>query len=99
MFTLLTTLALAGSPQYVTHSGRVVDAQGSPTNGLESVSFRLFDTDSGGTAVFDQTVPNVPILDGYFSVRLGPIPDSALSGDPRHVEYDVGSLISSSRQA
>jgi formylglycine-generating enzyme required for sulfatase activity len=67
-----TSLASGQSiPPYINYQGRLVDqASGGPVNGVKSITFSLYDSATGGTAIYSQT-QQVNIVNGAFSVYLG----------------------------
>jgi hypothetical protein len=75
--------ALANSStSTISYQGRLLDTAGDPVNsaGLD-MSFRLYDTATGGAALWQETQVGVPVENGLFHVLLGstmPIPISAL---------------------
>jgi hypothetical protein len=86
---LLLPLSLSAAPSpppsTVSFQGRLTDAAGNPvTNPALSMTFKLYDVASGGTAVFTEVQP-VSVVAGIYNAQIGsvtPIPatlfDSAL---------------------
>lgn len=67
----LSSIAVAhATPTTFQHSGRLLDAQGSPINGDVTLTVDLAAT-SGGTAFWSQTFTDVPVEGGYFAVEVG----------------------------
>ncbi len=66
---LLSPPALA-VPTTVHHQGRVFDALGDPMQGSDTVTLSLYDTPSGGTALWTETVSS-SFTDGYFAETFG----------------------------
>ncbi|MGB7070248.1 MAG: tail fiber domain-containing protein [Pyrinomonadaceae bacterium] len=52
------------------YQGFVTD-NSAPANGNYDIEFRLFDVPTGGTFLVSNTLPNVPVRNGVFSVVLG----------------------------
>ena len=67
---LLSTNALA-VPTELVHQGRLFDSGGLALSGTQDLSFALYDTASGGSAVWSEDLTAVPFDNGYFSVQLG----------------------------
>lgn len=84
---LLTGLLVASAPAAdieLSHSGRLLDATGTPQQGATNFTFRLWTAASGGSAVYTETLGNVPVDGGYYSVQLGAgggLDDALLSQD------------------
>src|SRR5687767_10416460 len=53
-----------------TYQGRVADTNG-PLNGATAMEFRLYATATGGTPLWQETHPSIPVTNGLFSVTLG----------------------------
>ncbi len=73
MSLLLTSPALAQVPKLIRYQGQVVDSQGVPLEGPYSLHFRLYDAQTGGTVVWEETQANVPVTKGQFSILLGQV--------------------------
>lgn len=62
---------LAGAaPVTLSHSGRLLDAQGQPRNGTFPAVFALYDQATAGALLFDDAL-TLSADDGYYSVTLG----------------------------
>jgi hypothetical protein len=57
----------------VNYQGRLADASGTPINDTVSLTFALYEAETGSTAVWSESHGAVPVSDGLFSVRLGQI--------------------------
>jgi len=54
--------------------GSVQNASGAPVNnGTYSMTFRLYETESGGTPVWSETQPSVAVTGGLYSISLGSV--------------------------
>ncbi len=51
----------AAVPHLVRYQGQAVDNQGVPLQGPYTLTFRLYDADTGGTIVWQEQQANVPI--------------------------------------
>ncbi len=80
-FSLLAFVILAFSqmPMEFTYQGKLTNSSGMGINDDLPMTFRLFNTASGGTAFWEESHPVVTIDKGLFSVALGSI--TSVSGD------------------
>ncbi|MBM73773.1 MAG: hypothetical protein CMK59_00115 [Proteobacteria bacterium] len=69
MLTVLISAALA-VPVEMNHQGRMLDSNGAGLTGSQVITFRLFDSESGGTVLWSSAVA-VEFDNGYYSVQLG----------------------------
>jgi len=69
LFLLIPAVAPAGVPAFVTYSGRLTDGTGWGESTQLSLTFRIYDQETGGATLFEQT-EEVVVQDGYFSVML-----------------------------
>jgi len=75
----------SSSTTTISYQGRLADSSGNPitTSGV-AMQFRLYDVDTGGTPLWEETQAAVPEEDGLFHVLLGstnPIPVSLLGSN------------------
>ncbi|HEX4354036.1 MAG TPA: hypothetical protein VHZ95_14005, partial [Polyangiales bacterium] len=88
--------AFADVPSLLPIQGYLTDKQNLAIDGSKSVSFRLYTTATGGTALHDETLPLV-IAKGYFTAYLGddstnPLDFKTLRDSPRvFLGIEVGS--------
>jgi len=85
--------APAGVPRTVAFQARLLDVLGNPVPGPVALSFALFGSETGGTALWTETQPAVPVLDGVYDVALGsvePIPTQVLERGSLWLEVTVG---------
>ena len=75
---ILVGILLAGcmAPQF-TYQGVLTDASGNPYNGQVTITYRLFNDETSGTEIYDQT-ENVTVTDGRFDSVVGP--NTAVAG-------------------
>lgn len=66
-------LAQAEVPSLIRYQGQAVDTNGVPLEGPYTLKFRLYSAVTGGTIVWEETQPNVPLAKGNFSVLLGSV--------------------------
>jgi hypothetical protein len=57
----------------LTHQGLLTNSSGAPLEGYFDLTFSLYQTSAGGTALWTETHTGVPVQKGTFSVRLGSI--------------------------
>ena len=60
-------------PRLIRYQGQAVNAQGAPLEDSHALVFRLYEAETGGTIVWEETQANVPLTGGYFSVLLGQV--------------------------
>ncbi|HDN79540.1 MAG TPA: hypothetical protein ENG33_03610, partial [Chloroflexi bacterium] len=54
----------------MSYQGRLVE-NGNPVNGTKSMTFRLYDAETGGTKIWEEGPKDVDVSDGLFHVTLG----------------------------
>ena len=70
------------SLESLSYQGTLIDNAGNPVSGNQGMTFRMYDSVTGGTLLWEEGHSGsnaVPIIDGLFNVLLGslkPIPDS-----------------------
>ncbi|MDP3723469.1 MAG: hypothetical protein Q8R91_08245 [Candidatus Omnitrophota bacterium] len=65
--------AHAAIPHLIRYQGQAVDRQGVPLEGPYALTFRLYEAETGGVKVWEETQTNVPLTHGHFSVLLGQV--------------------------
>ena len=78
-------MLVGDSTTTISYQGRLADSIGNPvtTSGV-GMQFRLYNTDTGGSPLWEESHPAVPVEDGLFHVLLGstnPIPVSLLANN------------------
>lgn len=70
---ILMTMSVLGEsiPRTIAYQGKITNDEGVGVNDTLPVVFHLFSTSTGGTALWTETHPDVPIVKGLFDVRLG----------------------------
>ena len=74
LFFLLFTVLSQSAPvpiQQISYQGYLNDASGNPVNGLVNLTFKLYATESGGSATWTEVHPGVTASQGVFAVQLG----------------------------
>ncbi|RLC82685.1 MAG: hypothetical protein DRI79_14540, partial [Chloroflexi bacterium] len=80
------------APQVMNYQGILKDAAGDPLNGTYTITFRIYDSEIGGTALWEETHANVTVREGHFNVLLGystPLPDTLFSQPDRYIGVTV----------
>ncbi len=81
----------ADVPHLVRYQGQAVDSQGVPLEGPYTLTFRLYDAETAGTKVWEETQTNVPLDKGRFSVLLGQVTPLTLDwSKPLWLSVQVG---------
>lgn len=103
LFTLAALTGCSGSLSPVmSYQGRLTNASGNPLNGNYNFTFRLYDSETGGTSVYTET-ETIAVSNGLFDTSIGPT--SLLTGvtpemlsQPLWLEVTIGSEKLSPRQ-
>ncbi len=61
----------ASVPMLISHQGRLLDASNQPVTGTRNLTFKIFETPTGGNPLWTETHLAVPVSNGLFSVILG----------------------------
>ena len=88
---LVAAPARADVPQTITFTARILDGA-EPMIGSHAMVFRVFDTETGGTARWTETHQAVSLDDGLAVVTLGtsaPLGASVMNGDPLWIEVSL----------
>jgi len=95
----LCALSFADIPHLINYQGKLTDKAGKPVaDGTYSVTFRIYDAESAGTLLWEET-QSVSIQKGIFSVLLGGVTALNLAFDvPYWLEIKVGNEVMSPRQ-
>ena len=103
---LLILLALAlpstalAVPLQLAHHGQLLDGQGDPITGQETITFRLWDAVENGNEVWSEVVP-VDVVSGHYStlLNLGTLGRDALKTEPSlWLEMEIDSETLAPRQ-
>jgi len=81
---LLATSALADIPHLIGYQGRLTDAAGDARQGSISITFRIYDAESAGNLLWNETHANVSVTDGIFDVMLGGVTPLDLPFDKQY---------------
>jgi len=98
LFLSWAVVASAAVPHLVNYQGKLTDKDGVSLEGTYSMNFRIFDSLSGGTLLWQET-QGVLIQKGIFNVLLGGVNNLNLPFDtPYFLEIVVGGEVMSPRQ-
>lgn len=95
----LWTNCYAEVPHLLNYQGRLTDASGLPLNGSYAITFRIYDAETAGSMLWEETHTGLVIQKGIFSVLLGSVTNLNLAFDkPYFLEIKVGTEVMSPRQ-
>ncbi len=86
---LMVVVISAQIPQTISFQGKLVEG-GTPVNGTRNIHFYLYDTETGGTPLWDEDHDTVNVVDGLFNVKLGEITSFASAGVDFSEQYWIG---------
>ncbi len=69
----LVGLSLAGIPKLINYQGMLTDDSGNPLTDTLNITFKIYNASSGGTLRWQETQPNIPVINGLFNVILGSV--------------------------
>ncbi len=70
---LATFPAFGQVPHLINYQGKLTDAQDNPVTGAHAIVFSIYQTATGGAAVWTESYPSVAVSAGLFNVLLGSI--------------------------
>ncbi len=81
----LVPVSLAAGPRLMTYQGMLTD-EGAPVTGAVTLTFAIYDDETGGSLIWSEAVPGVDVVDGLFTVVLGneggnPLLDDTFAGE------------------
>jgi len=76
---ILAGSTFAAVPLLLSHQGRLLDAADLPVNGVRDITFKIYETETGGAPLWTEPHLDVPVTDGLFHVTLGS--SITISGD------------------
>jgi len=86
-------------PHLINYQGRLTDTVGIPLNGSYNLTFRIYDAETAGNLLWEETQTGIVINKGIFAVLLGSVTNLNLSFDkPYFLEIKVGNEVMSPRQ-
>ena len=81
-------------PHQLTQQGRILDSDGVPLEGLQSIAFRLYNDPFSGSLIWNET-QNIQMNNGFYSVILGgdinnnPLQDDMLQDNILYLEIEI----------
>ena len=97
---VLSASVALGAPTRLVQQGRLLDGDGAALQGVQNLTFTLYDAETDGNVVWTEDL--APVLDdGYYSVTLGtvePLDDLPTDGTSLWLEMAVGGVGLSPRQ-
>jgi len=91
---LMQMSAFAAIPQTMTYQGKLVGSDGVPLTGTYDMTFRIYNVESGGSDIWNETVSNVPVDHGRFNIVLGegtPIGTTVFNGNDKWMGIEIES--------
>ncbi|RKZ29692.1 hypothetical protein DRQ33_08565, partial [bacterium] len=94
VFCLVLSAIVFAIPHQMNYQGKITDASGVAIDGTVSITFSIYDVESGGTALWTETHPSVLVNKGLFDVILGGITPIELDFDTDYwIEITVESEV------
>ena len=91
--------AYAAVPHLINYQGKVTDTSGNSLNGSYNLTFRIYDAESAGNLIWEETQAGVVVDKGLFGILLGSVTALNIAFDkPYFLEIKVGSEVMSPRQ-
>ncbi len=89
----------AAVPHLINYQGRLTDTAGVPLNGSYAITFRIYNAETAGAMLWEETQASVVVQKGIFSVLLGSVTNLGLAFDiPYFLEIKVGNEVMAPRQ-
>lgn len=89
---LLSALCFASIPGQINYQGVLKDSAGNPLTGTYTMTFALYDTASGGSAIWSET-QSVSVEAGLYNIQLGSntaLSSSVFDGSTKYLGVKVG---------
>ncbi len=74
---------LAQIPQTISYQGLLKDNSGNLINGTQSLTFKLYETETNGSAIWSET-QSIDVEEGIFSMILGKVTPLNISFDKKY---------------
>lgn len=93
------SIARAEVPHLINYQGRLTDTNGAPLNGSYNITLRIYDAETAGNLLWEETQTGIVIQKGIFSILLGSVRNLDLAFDkPYFLEIVVNNEVMSPRQ-
>ena len=92
---------LSAIPKTLNYQGKLVNSEGIGINDTLDFTFSLYTSESGGTTLWTETISEIPVRYGLFSVELGVLdtfPDTLDFSQGYYLEVQAGSEILTPRE-
>ncbi|MBN1186114.1 MAG: hypothetical protein JXB49_27790 [Bacteroidales bacterium] len=89
---LAINLAFSSVPQMINYQGFLTDKNNVPINSTVNITFKLYNTISGGSPIWSEMKNSVVVTNGVYSVLLGssnPITESIFDGSSKYIGIKV----------
>lgn len=92
-------VAASNVPHLINYQGRLTNTNGNPLNGSYNLTFRIYDAETAGNLLWEETHTGTVIQKGVFSLMLGSVVNLDLPFDTQYfLEIKVGTEVMSPRQ-
>ncbi|MFA5337413.1 MAG: glycine-rich domain-containing protein [Candidatus Omnitrophota bacterium] len=92
-------VAHAEVPHLINYQGRLTDTGGVPLNGSYNLTFRIYNAETAGNLLWEETQTGIVINKGIFAVLLGSVTTFNIAFDkPYFLEIKVGNEVMTPRQ-
>ena len=92
----------SGVPRLITYQGKLTNSSGVALDGSYDITFRLYTTETGGTAIWTEAHTGddaITVTNGLFDVQLGTLTDLNIAFDDTYwIELQVGTETLSPRE-
>ncbi|MFH2049049.1 MAG: tail fiber domain-containing protein [bacterium] len=93
LFVLLAMPVMAQDSLLISYQGKLSNSSGDPLTGNFDITFKLYSTQIGSTALWSETHNGVSVSNGLFNIILGsqtPLMDTILNGSNRYLGIRIG---------
>jgi len=87
---LVITAAAVAVPSYLNYQGLLRDSAGNVVTGSKDMTFKIYSSLTGGSALWTMTSAGVSVSNGLYTVKLGPLTSTDLGSGSRWLEVMVG---------
>jgi len=89
---LLVSGSALAVPGLISYQGKLTDNTGTPVEGAQNMTFRLYNNSGGGTELWSETQVGVPVTGGIYDVRLGLVTalnKGLFAGDAVYLQVEI----------